>query len=69
MTPKGTKQNPIVRKVRPIAKTNPSLHIGIPWEIAAMAKIKQGDEYRIYIDFPDENKIVMERIASSTNTE
>lgn len=62
LTPKGSSANPILRKCRTVSKSNPSLIIGLPWEITAMSQLKDKDEFKIYIDFPNTNKIVLEKI-------
>jgi hypothetical protein len=63
--PKGSKTNPLIRKCRPISSTNPSLHIGLPWQVVAMSAIQKDDEFYIYVDFPNTDKIVLERVKKN----
>ena len=60
MTPKGSPNNPITRRCRTVSKTNPSLILGLPWEIVCMSQLKPNDEFKTYMDFPNTNKIVLE---------
>ncbi len=58
--PKGTKDHPIERRMRPLCLKQNTMIIGIPQEIIYITDLQNGEAFDVYGDVQDQ-KIIFER--------
>lgn len=63
LSPAGSEAESIIRKARCVSKRNSVIIIGIPWQILTLAEIEDGEGFKMYIDFPNKDKIGLEKVV------